>query len=99
LTPTEADAIRRIVRKHFGKDASVLLFGSRVADDKRGGDIDLLVESDLLIDERFRRKLEALTELQLTLGDQKIDMVTILPGGAEEELPVVREARIHGIRL
>ncbi len=44
LTPHEVDAIRTAVREVFGAGATVRLFGSRVRDDLRGGDIDLLVE-------------------------------------------------------
>ena len=46
LSPGEVEAIRAAVREVFGAGATVRLFGSRVRDDLRGGDIDLLVEVD-----------------------------------------------------
>ncbi len=32
-------------KQYFGNDSKLYLFGSRVYDDKKGGDIDLLLES------------------------------------------------------
>jgi predicted nucleotidyltransferase len=46
LRPEEIDAIRAAVREVFGPSSTVRLFGSRVRDDLRGGDIDLFVEVD-----------------------------------------------------
>lgn len=46
LEPREVEVIRAAVREVFGRGATVRLFGSRVRDDLRGGDIDLFVEVD-----------------------------------------------------
>lgn len=46
LTPVETEAIRRAVREVFGNGARVRVFGSRVRDDLKGGDLDLFVEVD-----------------------------------------------------
>ena len=46
LTPHERETIRRTVLAEAGVGARVWLFGSRVDDRRRGGDIDLLVELD-----------------------------------------------------
>jgi predicted nucleotidyltransferase len=35
-----------VVRKHLGTSAAVWLFGSRVDDAQKGGDVDLYVETD-----------------------------------------------------
>ena len=45
LTPDQVHTILATVARQIGSDAEVVLFGSRVADDSRGGDIDLLIES------------------------------------------------------
>jgi predicted nucleotidyltransferase len=44
LSSEDQQAIRSIIEKEFGAQASVRLFGSRLHDDLRGGDVDLLVE-------------------------------------------------------
>ena len=46
LERQEIEAIRAAVREVFGDRATVRLFGSRVRDTQRGGDIDLFVEVD-----------------------------------------------------
>ena len=43
LTDVQIAAIREATAEVFGPEAQVWLFGSRVEDSKRGGDIDLLI--------------------------------------------------------
>ena len=45
LSPEQTRVILQCVRQQFGADAGVMLFGSRLDDGARGGDIDLLAES------------------------------------------------------
>ena len=42
-TLDQQTAIRTTVAETFGEEANIWLFGSRVDDNKRGGDIDLLI--------------------------------------------------------
>ncbi|MGB4577805.1 MAG: nucleotidyltransferase domain-containing protein [Paludibacter sp.] len=75
LTTDQIDAINSIARKHFGQDVQVLLFGSRVDDIKKGGDIDLFIKNknkDLLT---LETKVYFLAELKSVIGFQKIDVV------------------------
>ncbi len=51
LTPQQIDIIRATVAEVGGADARVRLFGSRVDDNARGGDIDLLVETPHPVDD------------------------------------------------
>lgn len=44
LTEQQAEAIREVVESECGASARVKLFGSRLDDTKRGGDVDVLVE-------------------------------------------------------
>jgi len=56
----------------FDKEALVYLFGSRVDDKKKGGDIDLLVLSKKL---GFTEKIKIKIKLYELLGEQKIDLI------------------------
>ena len=98
LSATTIAAVKNVVHGVFPGEARVFLFGSRVDDLKRGGDIDLLVVSALSRAAMETAKITALTKIQLALGEQKIDMVVTndLAGDAR---PVVREAIEHGIEL
>ena len=53
-------------------EAAVYLFGSRVDDSRRGGDIDLLVLSRRI---GLRERLRLLMKLEDRLGAQRIDLV------------------------
>ncbi len=74
LTPAQQQHIREAVQEIFGAGACVYLFGSRVDDAKRGGDIDLYLEVDDTSD-WFQRKLRLAVALQRRLGEQKIDLL------------------------
>ena len=52
-------------------DAHIYLFGSRVNDEAKGGDIDLLVLSKKI---NLMAKLAILAQLHLKLGERKIDI-------------------------
>jgi len=43
LNAQEQNSIMQIARRHFGENVRVILFGSRIDDTKKGGDIDLLI--------------------------------------------------------
>jgi hypothetical protein len=40
LTKAQIDTIRKATSQNFGEDALIRLFGSRLDDTKRGGDVD-----------------------------------------------------------
>lgn len=66
--------IKNIATKNFGKDVQIYLFGSRVDDSKKGGDIDLYIETDIK-DGLLEKKISMLTSLYKTIGEQKIDLI------------------------
>ena len=61
----------------FGSDIAVKVFGSRLNDQARGGDIDLLIESEKQISQQRYKSLKLVARLQILLGDQAIDVLTI----------------------
>lgn len=97
LTQHQIHAIREAVAEVFGSQAQVWLFGSRVDDNKRGGDIDLLIRpAPGAADELLRRKIRLLGLLERALGERKIDIVIEQPADTR---PIVRVARETGVRL
>lgn len=81
LTPTEIAAIKAAARDAFGETAVVRLFGSRVDDSRRGGDIDLHIEVDRLDDER-RARGSFEDGVFRRIDPRKIDVVISTRGGA-----------------
>lgn len=55
-------------------NANVWLFGSRADDSKRGGDIDILIESQRI---GFKEKQQIRLRIQDLIGDQKIDLLIV----------------------
>lgn len=74
LNEEDINFIKRTTQDCFGSNAIVYLFGSRVDDKKRGGDIDLYIETDIT-ENIFKRKLKMLVELEKLIGEQKIDII------------------------
>lgn len=75
LTENQIAAINQTAKKHFGISAKVYLFGSRVDNNKKGGDIDLLINSDETGRLTFQNKIQFLIDLKARIGDRKIDVV------------------------
>jgi predicted nucleotidyltransferase len=67
LTPDQVATIIQTTRNIAGQQAQVWLYGSRLNDDRQGGDIDLLVESDpaigLIARARIKNRLEQALQL------------------------------------
>lgn len=89
--------IRDTVREVFGIGAGVKLFGSRINDDARGGDIDLLVELPSITSEIERKTMQLLARLQLRIGDQPIDVLVLDPSTPRQ--PIHEQASATGIKL
>ncbi len=97
LTPEQNRAIVSAAAELAGADASVRLFGSRIDDDLRGGDIDLLVECPRPVEKPVWLAARLTARLQRVLGDRKIDVLVIDPSTPLE--PVHHEARATGVLL
>ena len=92
LTKSTQKVIRETIVK-FDSKAKVFLFGSRTNDSTKGGDIDLLVISEILT-KRDLRKIKI--HLQDQLGMQRFDMVLSSPDLAD---PFAKMAFDQGISL
>jgi predicted nucleotidyltransferase len=97
LTDEQCRVVREEAARIFGRNVTVRLFGSRIDDNVRGGDIDLLVESNERIPDRQRKTLQLVAKLQIRLGDQPIDVLALDPETVPQ--PVHEQARRTGVRL
>ena len=93
----EESIIIAAVRRHFSQAEKIILFGSRVDDSKRGGDIDILVQTPAASAIAFEAKLRTVAALQLKLGEQRIDLLTTT-GTADNRL-IVQNAYRQGVVL
>lgn len=97
LTPRELKAIKSAFQLHFNAKDHLWLFGSRVDLNKRGGDIDLYIETTCDdLSEITDRKIDFLVDLKNNLGDQKIDLI-IRRLHSDEMLPIYDEAKKTGV--
>lgn len=91
LSDSERKSIRDVILKYDPK-ALIYLFGSRVHDEKRGGDIDILILSSQITEEH-RRSIKL--QLYDALGEQKIDLLI----AADTSKPFVRIALENGVLI
>lgn len=97
LTDHQKNTILNACQRYF-ENAQCWLFGSRVDDQKRGGDIDLYIETpETDTNKIVTAKLAFLVALNRELGEQKIDVVIHQIG--RELLPIHQIAKQTGIRL
>ena len=98
LSELQKESIRKAVLDNFGRDARVFLFGSRVDDTKKGGDIDLLVCVDAAQADLYLKKIKTITAIQYAIGDQRIDLV-VTSDVRDDPRMVVKQAVKSGVSL
>lgn len=97
LTQAQIAAIRISVNEVFGSGAKVWLFGSRVDDRRRGGDIDLLVcPAATHVMPSLASKVRFLNKLEGRIGERKVDVVV---EATDDPRPIVRVAHETGVLL
>lgn len=101
LTASEQMAIADAARSTLGPGACVSLFGSRVDDDARGGDIDLLVEtaSSWSASEWVSLRSAFISKLYRSIGERRIDVVLAAPPALAPPPAVLASARQQAIEL
>ena len=81
LTPYEIASIQEVAAHHFGPGAIVRVFGSRVRDDLRDGDIDLHITADQDLGSYLRSESAFKVDLEKGIGEQRVDVLVNGPGG------------------
>ena len=97
LQPAQIDAIRRVAHQTIGPQVTIWLFGSRANSELRGGDIDLLLETDTIIANRAQAICAIGGALWRALGDRKIDILIKDP--RTPDAPIFKIAKETGVML
>jgi predicted nucleotidyltransferase len=92
ISPLQSELICQQVHRHLGEDAAIWLFGSRVDDQQKGGDVDLYVETNPhpLLSE-IKCKVSLQDSLQMS-----VDLVVRPP---LDSSTIAQIAKSQGIRL
>ncbi len=97
LSIAQQSAIHRVVTELLGETARVKLFGSRLDDTAKGGDIDLLVEGDIPFDAPAELAAKLSVKIMRACNGRKVDVVIMAPN--LPVLPIHRIARQQGVEL
>lgn len=97
LTSVQISAIREGTARLAGSAARVWLFGSRVHDEARGGDVDLLLELDEAVAEPAQLAARLAALVSRTMYGRKVDVLIKAPN--LKVLPIHSIALAQGIRL
>ncbi len=97
LTETQRESIKFVVTSVVGEESRIWLFGSRVDDSKRGGDIDLLIETETVVPSRVSALCQLEGALVVRLGNRKIDI--LLKDANTADAPIYHAARQTGVLL
>ncbi len=91
------EIIKSEVAGQLGADAIVRLFGSRVDDMQRGGDIDLLIEPGHPLANRIQEECRLSASLYIKLGGRKVDV--LIRDTLKPLLPIHEQALYYGVVL
>ncbi|QOC23760.1 nucleotidyltransferase domain-containing protein [Wenzhouxiangella sp. AB-CW3] len=97
LNPKQIQTIKQATADIFGPDARVWLFGSRADDSRRGGDVDLMVETDKAPDNPALLAARLSARVSRSMYGRRVDVVVHAPGFPE--MPIHAAARTQGVRL
>ena len=96
LSDKEQFVIISSINESFQEVDKIILFGSRMDDNAKGGDIDLLVVSE--DKDGFQSKLDSVSKIQLKLGEQRVDLLVCNYDRLQSREPIILSA-IKGIEL
>ena len=97
LSTEQISNIRLLTSQLAGASARVWLFGSRVRDDARGGDVDLMLEVDSPVLEPAQLSASLAARVSRTMFGRRVDVLIKAPNLLH--LPIHDVALAQGVRL
>lgn len=97
ITKQQIKILKDAVNKVVGEQAKIWLFGSRLDDNARGGDIDILVSLDNIVEKPASTVAKISAKVMMKMQGQKIDVLLEAPN--LEKLPIHTVVHNQGILL
>ncbi|OQK15836.1 DNA polymerase III subunit beta [Methyloprofundus sedimenti] len=97
ITEQQKQKIKQVVAALVSGDAQVILFGSRVDDTKKGGDIDLLIMLSERVEHPAQLAAKISAQLIRPFYGRKVDVLLSAPN--LQTLPIHAIAQQKGITL
>ena len=97
LTEQQIQDIKAIIQAEVGSEASVIVFGSRTDDSKKGGDLDLMVQVPAPVERPALLSAKLSARISKIMHGLKVDV--ILQSPATKIAPIHRIARETGIQI
>ena len=97
LTPAQIDAIKSTAQAVLGECVQVTVFGSRVDDAAKGGDVDLMVEVNQVLLEPALAAARIASRVSRAMHGRKVDV--LLKASNLLEQPIHRIAAQQGVAL
>lgn len=82
-----------IISNHYGNEVKIWIFGSRVDDNQRGGDVDIFLENISVIEIDAIKRIRCQSQLT-ELFDLKVDLIV---GNGNK--PIHQIAKATGVRI
>ncbi len=99
LTQHQIAVFKELSTEIFGTQAQLYLFGSRVDEQKAGGDIDLYITGfNGELKDQIDAKIRFLAKAKLSIGEQRIDIV-FAPQPGTNHAPIHHMAEQTGVLL
>ncbi|WP_291992929.1 nucleotidyltransferase domain-containing protein [Candidatus Accumulibacter sp. ACC003] len=97
LTTLQIEAIRDLSRQVAGEQARVRVFGSRLDDGARGGDLDLMIELNEPVPDPALLAAQIVAKVSRTLHGRKVDVLISAPN--LRRLPIHDVAYQEGVLI
>ena len=93
LTSEQVDTIKSTAQAVLGADVQVTLFGSRVHDEQKGGDVDLMLEVQQAIAEPALMSARVAARVSRCMQGRKVDVLLKAPNLQEQAIHRIASRR------
>ncbi len=95
LSQNEIKIIKNLAKEIFGENSKVYIFGSRADLSKKGGDIDIFIETDKK--NSLQEELKFLAQIEIKGIERKVDLIVKNP--YKKEKSIFKEAKEKGVLI